>query len=226
MDEVLEVKNLWKKYRRIWVLRRVNFKISRGEVVSLLGRNGSGKSTLVKIVAGLIRPSRGKVMVFGEDVHRGEGYYKWRIGVLLHENLLYEELTLRENLEYYARMYGYQGFEDSKTAFNAYEMLGLGMYENYKVAHLSYGWRKRANIVRALINNPEILILDEPLSGLDEEGEAAVSEIIGSVSRNRTVLFTVPSEELLTSLIKRGDMEPRILRISGGEVLENVEASK
>lgn len=225
MEEVLKVENVWKRYRRFWVLKKVDFKVWKREAVAVLGRNGSGKSTLVKIVCGLLRPSRGSVYILGEDVHRGLGDYKKKVGVLLHENLLYEELSVRENLEYYARMYGYNGLEDSRQAVEAYEKLGLRAYENYRVAHLSYGWKKRANIVRALLNNPEILVLDEPLSGLDEEGEASVSEIIADVSRDKTVVFTVPNEELLSTLVKKGLVEPRVLRLIRGEVVSQLGSS-
>jgi len=138
-------------------------------------------------MCGLVRPTKGTVRVFGEDLNTSS-YSK--IGVLLHENVLYDELTVGENLEFYARMFGFV----SDVAKDAFGRLGLDEFSDKKVKTLSYGWKKRLNFVRALINDPEILLLDEPLSGLDEEARKDVVEIMFELSKERVVIFTSPSE--------------------------------
>jgi len=203
LNEILRIDNVWKKFKGNWVLKGITFSVKENSVIALVGKNGSGKTTLLKIMCGLVKPTKGKVEILGEDVHRGDGNYKWKIGVLLHENILYEELTVGENLKYYARIYGQKDL--GGIASEVFERLGLDRYSSTKVGHLSYGWRKRVNLVRALINDPELILLDEPLSGLDEEAEKIVSEIIVDLSKEKTVLFTIPNKYDLASLLKSID---------------------
>jgi ABC-type multidrug transport system ATPase subunit len=178
---ILEVSDVWKKFRKNWILKGVNLGIEHPSLLAIVGKNGSGKTTLLKIMCGLVRPTKGTVRVFGENLNTGS-YSK--IGVLLHENVLYDELTVRENLEFYDRMFGFMG----DVAKDAFDRLGLDEFSDKRVKTLSYGWKKRLNFVRALINDPEILLLDEPLSGLD------VVEIMFELSKERVVIFTSPSE--------------------------------
>ena len=215
MEVVVQAIDIWKRYRGRWVLKNLSMSVNRSSITTILGRNGVGKTTLIKILCGLVRPTKGRVFVFGEDVHRGEGGYRRSIGVLMHYNILYDELTVVENLDYYARMYGLSGYIDSPAAREAFETLGLKKYRDTKVGHLSFGWRKRTNIVRALINDPSIVIMDEPTSGLDEVATEEVARLLSRLATNKTIIFTISNREDLDILVGK-ELKPRVLRLEDG----------
>jgi heme exporter protein A len=156
----VEAVSLWKAYGDVWALRNVSISIDVGRLALLLGPNGAGKSTLIKILCGLLRPSRGRVRVLGFEW--GDEELKRRVGVLLHESLLYEELTVLENLSFYASFY------NVKVSSELLNLLGIDSILNRRVGQLSYGWRRRVDLARALIHDPDLLLLDEPFSGVDE----------------------------------------------------------
>ena len=194
--------DVWKRYRGEWVLKGVNLKIEENSLIAIVGKNGSGKTTLLKLMCGLIKPTKGVVRILGENV-KIDRSYKGKIGVLLHENVLYEELTVRENMEFYERMFG--GMSD--LARDVFKRLGLEKFEGKKVKALSYGWKKRVNLVRALINDPKILLLDEPLSGLDEDARKEIIELMFELSKDKVIVFTTPSPL---------DIRCRILKLENG----------
>jgi len=186
---MIEILDVWKKFGKKWVLKGINLKVKN--LTAILGENGSGKTTLLKIACGLLKPNRGTVKVFGFDVRKSYEY-KSKIGVLFHENVLYEELTLRENLLFFSKMYGFGKLNDLTK--NLLKKLGLEKYSNSKVKNLSHGLKRRANFVRAFLNDPKVILLDEPLAGLDESAKEAVLEIIDQLSDEKTILFTSPAE--------------------------------
>ena len=169
MSSIVETVSLWKAYGSNWALRNVSISIGRGCLALLLGPNGAGKSTLIKILCGLAKPSRGIVRVLGfkhgRELNR-------RIGVLLHEPILYEELTVLENLAFYSSFY------KSKIDSRLVKLLGIDFVLRERVNQLSYGWRRRVDLARALIHSPDLLLLDEPFSGLDESICEVVSKHI------------------------------------------------
>ncbi len=155
----VEAVDVWKGYASGWVLRGITLSVR--DVVVIYGINGSGKSTLVKILAGLIPPTRGKVE------RRG------RLGVVLQQPMMHPDLTVEENLRFYAKALGVDHRETT-------EMFGLGRYLRAKFSQLSFGWRRRADLARALLGRPDVLLLDEPMLGLDREGRRAVVEVVHS----------------------------------------------
>ena len=199
---VLEVSGVWKRYAygRGWVLRGVDLCLPGGRGALVMGPNGSGKTTLLKIAVGLVRPSRGSVRVAGYPPASLEA--KRRMGVVLHHSLLYDELSVRENLEYYARLYGVEGYEPGRD--EVVEALGLRRYLDTKAGDLSFGWRKRANIARALLHRPMLLAIDEPFTGLDDDAVRALRDILeGLVARGVAVLATSPQKGA-AQLLRRG----------------------
>ncbi len=190
MTSAVVARNVWKLLGRRWVLRNINVEIREGEAALIVGPNGSGKSTFLKITAGVWRPSRGSVRVFGLDPASPRA--KELIGVVLHENLLYEELSVEENLAFYSRFYAVdQGFLEEVL-----ELLGLRRVWRRSVGELSFGWRRRANIARALLHSPKLLVIDEPLTGLDPGGREAVVELLARiVGQGGTVLAASPTPE-------------------------------
>lgn len=219
VDTVVQAIDIWKRYRGRWVLKSLSLEVGDSSLTAILGRNGVGKTTFIKILCGLVRPTKGKIFIYGEDIHRGQGDYKASLGVLMHENILYEELTVEENLNYYAKMYGVDDPLASASAREAYELLGLEKYMDTKVGHLSFGWRKRANIVRSLINDPQLVIMDEPTSGLDEQATREVARLLEKLSSNRTIIFTISNREDLDILLEKG-IKPDIYRLENGRLIK------
>ncbi len=209
---VLELLDVWKRYREDgpWVLKGVNLTLPEGAAVAIVGGNGSGKTTLLKIAAGLVQPSRGSVLVEGLDPRDPRA--KQAVGVVTHYSLLYDQLTVAENLEFYARLYGVEGYDPRRDPVA--EALGLDRFLDRRASELSFGWRRRADIARALLHKPRILLLDEPFTGLDPEGVESLAGILEShVAQGGSLLATAP---------KRGDLEPleplRVYRLRGGVV--------
>ncbi len=210
---LLRLSGVWKRYDygKGWVLREVGLCIRPGEGVLIVGPNGSGKTTLLRIAVGLVKPSRGEVEIGGEPP--GSPTAKRLIGVVLHHSLMYDELTVRENLSYYSRLYGvdYRPEEDE-----AVKALGLDRYLDTPVGDLSFGWKKRANIARALLHRPRLLAIDEPFTGLDD---AAIEALRGLMERLRregvAVLATSPQRSTMSLLegytvyeIRGGRLQP------------------
>ena len=160
----VDVIGVSKRYGYLEVLRSVSLRIESGEFVALFGHNGAGKTTLLKLIATHIRPSTGTVKIFGEDAFRDSGIRR-KIGLVTHSSFLYDELTVRENLLFYARQFGVE--EDN--FLDTVEFLGMNRWYNVRVKQLSHGLRKRADIIRALIHEPNLILLDEPFTGLDSE---------------------------------------------------------
>ncbi len=193
VETLVTLRNIWKIYGKRAVLRGVNLNLEVGDVICIYGENGVGKTTLLKIISGLIKPSKGSVFIMGSEVWGSQ--YKNLLGVLLHENILYEELTIRENLEYYGYMYGLSSDGIYGMVEKLINIFGLDKYLDTRVSSLSYGWRKRANIVRALLNNPKIVLLDEPFIGLDVEAANGLMELLISISMERGIIFTLSNIE-------------------------------
>jgi ABC-type multidrug transport system ATPase subunit len=218
---ILETLDVWKRYFiGKWVLQGITFRLDKRGIVGIIGKNGAGKTTFIKIISGLVKPTKGKVFLEGEDIYGGTYEFKDKIGVLLHDNILYEELTVEENLEYYAKIYGLGGYDDSVAAAKAFETLGLDLYRDTKVGHLSFGWKKRANIIRALINDPRLIIMDEPVSGLDEVATNIVAELLVELSREKAIIFTISNQEDLDLLLDKGLNKAIIYRLEGGNLVE------
>ncbi|MET1128397.1 MAG: ABC transporter ATP-binding protein [Thermoproteota archaeon] len=188
---VAEVEDLWKTYDgSTWVLRGISFAVSPGEFLLIVGDNGSGKTTLLKIIAGLLKPTRGRVMVCGRPPTDIEA--KRCMGVVLHGTMLYDELTVRENLELYAALSG----TSLKSIELSMKMLGLDERMNQAAGWLSYGWRRRADTARALLGRPRLLLIDEPLSGLDPaSSERTLSILVGLAKAGAAIIATSPRRD-------------------------------
>jgi heme ABC exporter ATP-binding subunit CcmA len=188
------------------VLRDIDFELWPGGLAAISGVNGSGKSTLVKILAGLLRPSAGSVAVFGAASARR------RIGLLSHQSMLYPNLTARENLEFYAALYGCG--DARERAARWLERVGVVALGGYRVRTISRGNQQRLAIARALIADPDLLIMDEPFTALDAGGVALVKQLIGeALARSCAVAITAHSSEALAGLefqsyeLRRGRLE-------------------
>jgi heme ABC exporter ATP-binding subunit CcmA len=162
---LVEARGLTRRYGAVRALRGLDLSLSRGEVLLVLGPNGAGKSTLLRTLAGLLRPESGSVAVLGRALTRDDPDARRAIGLLSHQSLLYDELTLTENLVLAGRLYGLA--DPLARARLALEAQGLLERADSRPRHLSRGMLQRAAIARALLHDPALLLLDEPFTGLD-----------------------------------------------------------
>lgn len=185
---VLEIRNLDKSYGSVKALDQVNLDIDRG-IVGLLGNNGAGKSTLIKILVTLLDPDRGNVLYQGTSItEKGETYRKI-LGYMPQQQSLYKGLTVRGFLSYTASLKGLHGRGLTSRITELLEALNLSEKANHRLDSLSGGMRQRALIAQALLNDPEVLILDEPTAGLDPLERRNFRDILVSLSADRLILL-------------------------------------
>jgi len=186
--ETLVFKGVWKVYSNKVVLKDFNLIVFEGEVVRLEGPNGSGKTTVLKLASGIERPTRGEVYVAGSRPWSPSG--KRAFGVVMHGNMTYPELTVRENIEFFVKLYK----ADKDYAFELANKIGLDDKLDQRASELSFGWRKRLEMVRALLHKPKLLLLDEPFVGLDKRGLEDIMTILKSVNEEGvSIVYTAPT---------------------------------
>lgn len=209
---MLEALGVSRRYGWRWALKELNLSVSPGETLALLGKNGSGKTTLLKTLAGLLKPTEGAVRLSGRPLSREA---RGRIGLLSHEPMLYEGLTIRENLEYFARLFGVE----RKAMMTRVELLAgtLEMEERLDepVRVLSQGLRQRAAFMRTLLHTPEVVLLDEPFSGLDTKAVERLESVIELMRdlRDYIVVFTTHD------VAKAFEVAERIAVLAGGRLV-------
>ena len=180
------IENLTKSYGSQKALDRVSLEIKSGQITGLLGPNGAGKSTLMKIITGSVIPDAGSVMVNGVDVLKEPLKVQRVLGYLPEHNPQYLELYIKEYLEYVASIYKV----DSSRVSQVIDMVVLGPEQHKKIGALSKGYRQRVGLAAALIPDPEILILDEPTTGLDPAQLVEIRALLREVAQEKTVLFS------------------------------------
>ena len=190
----IEIKGLTKAFGRTPVLRSLDLEVPWGQVLSVLGPNGCGKTTLIKVLATLTKRDAGTVRVAGADVARAGERVRRIIGVVTHDPLLYDDLTGYENLKFFARMFGLDRIEERIAAVA--ERMGVSARLHQRAGTMSNGTKKRFSIARALLHDPQVLLLDEPESGLDQEALGMLEQVISdSTLPLRTVLMTTHNLE-------------------------------
>jgi ABC-2 type transport system ATP-binding protein len=194
MANVVETRNLTKTYRDFWgrkkktALNALDLNIHKGEVFGLLGPNGSGKTTTIKLLLGLLFPSAGDALVFGEPAAKVEKNEK--IGYLPEESYLYRFLNAEETLDFYGRLFNMPSDVRQKRADELIERVGLRNDRKRILREYSKGMRQRIGLAQALINDPEFVILDEPTSGLDPEGTRWMKDLILDLKKKgKTILM-------------------------------------
>ncbi len=211
MSAAVELFEVSKKYGCFWALKSLSLRIGREEFVALLGPNGAGKTTLMKLVATHISPSSGTVRVFGKNAFKDSEEIRKCIGFVAHESFLYDELTIEENLLFYARLFSV----NSESFRDVIASLRLKRWYQVQVKRLSYGLRKRADIARALIHEPALVLLDELFAGLDEE----TCNLLVDYFRNQramSVFVSSHSIDLAKKLCDRG------ILLDKGEIVQDV----
>jgi heme exporter protein A len=218
MAPMIEVRKLVKRFGLKTVLRSVDFQVQPGEFVALLGPNGAGKTTFLRILASLSRPALGEVRVAGYRLPEQAAAVRRRLGVVSHLPLLYGDLTAEENLRFFGRMYGVANLEDRIT--EVLELVGLLARRRDLVRTFSRGMQQRLAIGRAVLHDPEVMLFDEPHTGLDQEASAMLDRVLREVAaRGRTVVMT--SHDLARS----GDLASRFDILSRGIIAASVQRS-
>jgi ABC-type multidrug transport system ATPase subunit len=194
MPAVATVEDVSKLYGRFAALRHVSARLDSGRCYLLLGENGAGKSTSLHALAGLLRPTLGRVRVLQGPAAETRG----QIGYMSHAAMLYDELTARENLEYTARLYaGEQAGQACLSPDEALRMVGLDPALTRPVAQYSQGMRQRTSLARVLLSQPELLLLDEPFSNMDRASAERMLALLADLRRaGRTIVLTTHQREL------------------------------
>lgn len=186
---VVEAARLARRYGNVTALRAADLLVDAGEAVAILGPNGAGKSTLLRLIATLVRPSSGHLRLFGRAVRDGGVEARSRLGFLSHQSFLYPDLTVIENLQFYARMFRVEA--PAERIHELIEMVGLSGWRHRPVRTLSRGLEQRCAVARALVHAPQVLLLDEPFTGLDLDATAALTGILRHErARGTTLLMT------------------------------------
>jgi ABC-2 type transport system ATP-binding protein/heme exporter protein A len=178
MDSIISITGLSKSFGRRKALNNINLDIRKGEFVAIFGPNGAGKTTLLKIMSTIINPSRGTVLVNGIDVKKHPGKIRGMIGAISHETYLYDELTARENLVFFARMYGIENNNIDARVDSILKSVNLLQRSDERAGSFSRGMKQRLSIARALLHQPEILLMDEPYTGLDQHAAANFERVL------------------------------------------------
>ena len=184
----IRTETLTKQFGRFTALLNVSIEIAQGDFVSIVGQNGAGKTTFLKILSTIIRSYQGNVQLFGIALRRAGADVRRRIGVVSHESLLYPDLTVTDNLTYYARLYSVSNRRERVT--EVIQHLDLEFKAKSLVRSLSRGLRQRASLARAFLHEPDLLLLDEPFTGVDERAAGLVIDsLAGFKKRGGTIVM-------------------------------------
>ena len=192
MSDIIKIEQLNKCFGDVKAVNDLSFRVKKGELFAFLGVNGAGKSTTISIICGQLRKDSGNVWIKDKEADRAGSETKRLLGVVFHDSVLDKPLTVKENLKSRAALYGITGNSFEKRLAELVEILDFGDYINRPVGKLSGGQRRRIDIARALIHRPEILILDEPTTGLDPQTRLLIWNVIERLrtEENMTVFLT------------------------------------
>jgi len=193
MQNIIEIENLTKRFGKVTAVDDVTMSIRQGEIYGFLGLNGAGKTTTIRILTGMIHPTGGSARLFGEKVKASRSDLWSRLGYLVEIPYSYPDLTVRENLEVVRRL---RLIPDSSAVDTIIEKLQIGTYRDRLVKNLSLGNNQRLGLAKALMHNPEILILDEPANGLDPAGIVEIRELLRDLAQNHGVTIFISSHIL------------------------------
>ncbi|MBZ0302036.1 MAG: heme ABC exporter ATP-binding protein CcmA [Anaerolineae bacterium] len=215
---LIETRALVKAYDLLVVLRKLDLHIQRGEFVALLGPNGSGKSTLLKLLSGLTHPTSGTILIGGWELPGEAAAVRSQIGMVSHKTLLYENLTARENLQFFARLYNLANSNERIDAL--LKQVGLSKRGDSLVRTFSRGMQQRLSIARALLHAPDVLFFDEPYTGLDPDAATTLDDLLIQAQRDgHTIIMTTHELERAARLASR------VLILSRGTVGYDAPAS-
>jgi ABC-2 type transport system ATP-binding protein len=219
MQNVIETKNLTKMFGKFKAVDDIALSVRKGEIYGFLGLNGAGKTTTIRMLLGMIRPSKGESYLNGTRVHAGNNKLWNSIGYLVEIPYSYPELTVKENLEIARRL---RFIPDCKAVDSVMDILSISQYKDRLAKNLSLGNAQRLGLAKAIIHNPEVLILDEPANGLDPAGIVEIRELLHSLAQNQGVTIFI-SSHILGEISK---FATRIGIIHKGKLLQEINTDE
>jgi ABC-2 type transport system ATP-binding protein len=211
----LQIQNLTKIYGTQKAVANISFEATKGNIVGFLGPNGAGKSTTMKIATCYVPPTSGTVKVCGYDVMEFPLEVRQKIGYLPEHNPLYLDMYVQEYLEFMGGLYDLRGQLLKNRVAEMIELCGLGVEQHKKIVTLSKGYRQRVGLAQSLIHNPEVLILDEPTTGLDPNQILEIRKVIKEISKDKTVIFSTHIMQEVKALCNE------VIIIKLGEIVAN-----
>jgi len=181
-EKVIEVKNLSKVFREVKAVEGLNLNVNRGDVFGFLGPNGAGKSTTIRMLMALITPQEGSIKILGLSLNQNKKEISARVGAIVEKPDFYNYLSAYKNLEILSRISGKN--ITKKRIMDTLDLVGLGSRHNSKVKTYSHGMKQRLGIAQALLHDPELIILDEPTTGLDPQGVKEIRDLIIHLSKS------------------------------------------
>ena len=210
----IEINNLSKQYRNTLAVKNINFKINKGEIIGLLGPNGCGKSTTIGMMLGLIKPTSGSVVINGQNIENNRTSLLEKMNFISPYVELPKKLTVEENLKVYGRLYGVKNLKDK--IYNLMKKLNLTQFITRKTGELSSGQKNRVSLAKALINDPEILLLDEPTASLDPDVGDYIREIIEDFAANKGTTILLASHNM--NEVER--LCDEVMMMKNGEIID------
>lgn len=187
---MIEVRDLTKKFNEFTAVDHVSFDVKESEVFGLLGPNGAGKTTIIRMLSTLTRPTEGTARIGGYDIVKRDNKVRQLVGLVSEKMIMYDRLTAEENLRFFGKLYNIPTKVLNQRIDEQLEMVQLTKWKNAKVGTFSTGMRQRMNVIRALLNMPKVLFLDEPTLGLDPQSTVEVREFIKKINReNKTTII-------------------------------------
>lgn len=212
-EKIIEIRDLRMSYGTKEVLKGINLDIYKGNIIGYIGPNGAGKSTTIKILLGLVKGYSGQIKIFGNDILNIDEEYKCRIGYVPEVAKVYESLTAREYLTFIGQLYGLTYEKCDDKARKLMHVLGIDEAYESRLSSFSKGMKQKVVIISALLHNPEILFLDEPLSGLDANSVMLIKEIIAKLKEDGKTIFY--SSHIMEVVEKISD---RIIVLNDGNI--------
>ncbi|MCJ7714507.1 ATP-binding cassette domain-containing protein, partial [Candidatus Bathyarchaeota archaeon] len=212
---IIEVKNLTKIFNKFTAVDKVSFNVKKGEVFGLLGPNGAGKSTILRMLSTLARPTSGTATIGGYDVIKNDNEVRKLIGIVSEKMIMYNRLTAKENLLFFGSLFNIPKDVLTKKVDDLLELVQLTKFKNSQVGTFSTGMQQRMNVVRSLLNTPQVLYLDEPTLGLDPQSSVEIREFIKKLNRENGTTVIVTTHMLVDADL----MCDRIAIIDHGKIV-------
>lgn len=218
-NKVLKIEGLTKSYKNINILNNISFSLEEGKIYGLVGLNGAGKTTLMKIIAGFLKPSDGSLSLFGYNTPKELSEQRKRIGCFIENSGVFEDMTAEENMNLHRTL---KGIPNEEIIDEILEMVNLRKVKNMKVKNLSLGRKQRLGIGISLIGNPELLILDEPINGLDPIGIIEMRKMLNDLCDKRHITILI-SSHILTELYQ---VATDYIILHKGEIKEKITSEE